>query len=84
MRDMERIGKADQVAVLVLSEFGRPVPENANQGADHGTANPMFIIDLMHTTDFRRAGATMTQGWMGYRDTDKLLKGRFELFPVFG
>lgn len=44
MRDMERIGKADKVSVLVFSEFGRRVPENANQGTDHGTANTMFII----------------------------------------
>ncbi len=44
MRDMERIGKADKVTVLVFSEFGRRVPENANQGTDHGTANTMFII----------------------------------------
>ncbi len=44
MRDMERIGKADKVSVLVFSEFGRRVPENANQGTDHGTANTMFIV----------------------------------------
>ena len=44
LRDMERIGKADQVCVLVFSEFGRRVPENANQGTDHGTANTMFIV----------------------------------------
>ena len=44
MRDLERIGKADQVVVLVFSEFGRRVPENANQGTDHGTANTMFIV----------------------------------------
>ena len=44
MRDMERIGKADKVSMLVFSEFGRRVPENANQGTDHGTANTMFIV----------------------------------------
>ncbi|MEO5861631.1 MAG: DUF1501 domain-containing protein, partial [Burkholderiales bacterium] len=43
MRDLERIGKADQVAILVFSEFGRRVPENANLGTDHGTANYMFM-----------------------------------------
>jgi uncharacterized protein (DUF1501 family) len=42
-RDMERIGKADQVTMLIFSEFGRRVPENANQGTDHGTANYMFV-----------------------------------------
>ena len=29
--------------VLVYSEFGRRVPENANQGTDHGSANLMFL-----------------------------------------
>ena len=39
--------------------------------------------NLMHTTDFRRVYATLTQGWMGYGDTVKLFKGEFEPFPVF-
>ena len=34
---------ADRVAVLTFSEFGRRVPENANLGTDHGTANVMFV-----------------------------------------
>lgn len=105
MRDLERIGKADQVAILVFSEFGRRVPENANLGTDHGTANHMYMIgkqvkgghygkpvdlvkldagdNLIHTTDFRRAYATLTKGWMGYNDTVKVLKAEFEPFPVF-
>jgi uncharacterized protein (DUF1501 family) len=105
MRDLERIGKADNVAILVFSEFGRRVPENANQGTDHGTANYMFMVgkqvkgghyskpvdltkldagdNLIHTTDFRRAYATLTKGWMGHQDTAKVLSGEFEPFPVF-
>lgn len=105
MRDLERIGKADQVSILVFSEFGRRVPENANLGTDHGTANYMFMMgkhvkggqygkpvdltkldsgdNLIHTTDFRRAYATMTKGWMGYSDTAKVLKSEFEPFPIF-
>ena len=105
MRDLERIGKADNVSILVFSEFGRRVPENANLGTDHGTANYMFMVgkhvkggqygkpvdltaldsgdNLVHTTDFRRAYATMTKGWMGYSDTAKVLKSEFEPFPIF-
>lgn len=43
-REMEAIGKADNVVVLVFSEFGRRVAENASAGTDHGAAAPMFLI----------------------------------------
>jgi uncharacterized protein (DUF1501 family) len=42
--DLKRIGRADDVVVMVFSEFGRRVPENANLGTDHGTANLMFAV----------------------------------------
>jgi len=41
--DMARIGRADDVAVMVFSEFGRRVAENANLGTDHGTAGLAFV-----------------------------------------
>lgn len=44
MLDMERIGRADDVVMLVFTEFGRRVPENTSLGTDHGTAGPMFVI----------------------------------------
>lgn len=44
MKDMERIGRADDVTMLVFSEFGRRVPENTSLGTDHGTANHMYVI----------------------------------------
>jgi uncharacterized protein (DUF1501 family) len=43
MRDLERLGVADRVALMVFSEFGRRVPENTSLGTDHGTANVMFF-----------------------------------------
>ena len=44
MRDMERIGRADDVSMLIFSEFGRRAAENTSLGTDHGTANLMFIV----------------------------------------
>jgi len=44
IRDLERIKRADDVVVMVFSEFGRRVPENVNLGTDHGAANLMFVV----------------------------------------
>ena len=44
LTDLKRIGRADDVAVMAFSEFGRRVGENASKGTDHGTAGPMFVF----------------------------------------
>ncbi len=44
IRDLERLGHADRVALLAFSEFGRRVPENTSLGTDHGAANVMFLV----------------------------------------
>ena len=40
---MARLGRGDDVVVMVFSEFGRRVEENTSQGTDHGTAGPAFV-----------------------------------------
>ena len=42
--DLARIGRAQDVVLLVFSEFGRRVPENTGGGTDHGTANQAYVI----------------------------------------
>jgi len=44
MEDVRRIGRADEVAMMIFTEFGRRVEENGSLGTDHGTATPMFVI----------------------------------------
>ena len=43
LRDMERLGQADRVSLLIFSEFGRRAAENTSLGTDHGTANVLFF-----------------------------------------
>src|SRR5580698_9192242 len=54
MTDLKRIGRADDVVIMVFSEFGRRVPENVSLGTDHGSANLMFV-----------AGSTIKGGHYG-------------------
>ena len=44
MKDVARLGRADDVVLMAFSEFGRRVQENTSQGTDHGTAGPAFVI----------------------------------------
>ncbi|MCJ7935241.1 MAG: DUF1501 domain-containing protein [Chryseobacterium sp.] len=42
--DMKANGLFNNVLLMTFSEFGRRVAQNASNGTDHGTANPMFFI----------------------------------------
>jgi uncharacterized protein (DUF1501 family) len=63
--DLDAQGKADEVMVLVFSEFGRRVAENASAGTDHGQAGLMFLL-----------GKRVKGGLYGtYPDLEKLSQG---------
>jgi uncharacterized protein (DUF1501 family) len=44
MAEIDRIGRADKVSLLVFSEFGRRVMENGSLGTDHGAAAPVMLL----------------------------------------
>ena len=43
--DLEKDGLMEDTTIMVFSEFGRRLSENASRGTDHGAANVMFVID---------------------------------------
>jgi uncharacterized protein (DUF1501 family) len=64
-KDLRQLGLADKVALVVFSEFGRRVDENASAGTDHGAASCLFV-----------AGAKIKGGLYGeYPRLDKLGEG---------
>jgi uncharacterized protein (DUF1501 family) len=102
--DVARLGRGDDVAVMIFTEFGRRVEENGSLGTDHGTATPMFLVgrgvkggfygqhpsltdldegNMKMTTDFRRVYATAVKEWLGYDQTQTVLKGTFAPMGVF-
>jgi uncharacterized protein (DUF1501 family) len=42
--DLAAGGELDNTVILVFSEFGRRVKQNAGNGTDHGTANNVYVI----------------------------------------
>ena len=44
VQDVKARGRLDTTMVMVFSEFGRRVKQNAARGTDHGTAGPVFLI----------------------------------------
>jgi uncharacterized protein (DUF1501 family) len=44
MQDLASMQRQDDVVLMTFSEFGRRARQNASDGTDHGTAEPMFVI----------------------------------------
>src|SRR6202521_798318 len=44
IKDVARLGRAQDVVLMAFSEFGRRVKENTSQGTKHGSAAPAFMI----------------------------------------
>ena len=44
MTDMEARGIGERLTVVVMTEFGRRLQENGDEGTDHGHAVPMLLI----------------------------------------
>ena len=56
-QDIEAMGKADKVAGMTFSEFGRRIKSNASFGTDHGSAAPvMFFGSALNTSPTQVAG----------------------------
>jgi uncharacterized protein (DUF1501 family) len=44
VQDLRQQSEFENTVVMVFSEFGRRVEQNASNGTDHGTANNLFLI----------------------------------------
>lgn len=44
IRDLKKNKKLDEVCIMVFSEFGRRLEENASIGTDHGTASNVYLL----------------------------------------
>lgn len=45
VKDLEKDNLLSETTIMVFSEFGRRLKENASRGTDHGAANVMYVID---------------------------------------
>lgn len=45
VKDLEKDNLMEDTTILIFSEFGRRLKENASRGTDHGAANVSFVID---------------------------------------
>lgn len=60
--DIRNQGLLNDTTVLVYSEFGRRISENASRGTDHGAAGLMFALGGMVRGGLHGTAATLTPG----------------------
>jgi uncharacterized protein (DUF1501 family) len=71
--EVEKAGLGPRVVTLVISEFGRRVPENLSGGTDHGSAGPVFVV-----------GQGLHAGFHGaYPSLEDLDRGNFKFTTDF-
>ncbi|MCH2232834.1 MAG: DUF1501 domain-containing protein [Crocinitomicaceae bacterium] len=51
INDLEKDDLMKECTIVVFSEFGRRLKENASRGTDHGAANVLFVIDKNLSTN---------------------------------
>jgi uncharacterized protein (DUF1501 family) len=59
-QDLQRLGRASDISVIMFSEFGRRVEENASAGTDHGAAGPMFVMGPFVRAGFHGVHPSLT------------------------
>lgn len=60
--DLRNQGLADDTAVVVFSEFGRRITENASRGTDHGAAGLMLVLGGRVRGGLYGTAASLTPG----------------------
>lgn len=66
-RDLERLNKAESVAGMTFSEFGRRIKSNDSYGTDHGVGAPVFFFGagLYQVPDNRGTSPMRIKGMIG-------------------
>jgi uncharacterized protein (DUF1501 family) len=60
--DLKNSGDFNDTVVMVFSEFGRRVKQNASNGTDHGTANSVFLFNgALKNAGIQNAMPSLTQ-----------------------
>lgn len=57
INDLEKDDLLKECTIVVFSEFGRRLEENASKGTDHGAANVLFVIDKNLSTNAMKYNA---------------------------